>query len=294
MKDHTWLTTSAGIQMPRILYGTAWKAEHTAELVTQALEAGFRGFDTACQPKHYDERLVGMGLQRSHTLGIARGELYLQTKFTPLSSQAPDKVPYDVDAPVELQVAQSFEVSQRNLQTDYVDCLILHSPMVPHETMMQAWRAMESIHAEGGARQLGISNCYDPTVLKALYADALVKPAVLQNRFYKDNGFDTEQRQWCTEHGVVFESFWSLTANANLLISPLVQELAQAHGRTEAQVFFRYLTQLGIVPLTGTSSEKHMREDLGIFGFELTDEQMHQMDTLLAQATSESVEETKA
>jgi diketogulonate reductase-like aldo/keto reductase len=153
---------------------------------------------------------------------------------------------------------------------------------------------MESIHAAGGARQLGISNCYDLNVFKALYAEALVKPAVLQNRFYKDNGFDTEQRRWCTEQGVVFESFWSLTANANLLVSPLVQDLAQALGRTEAQVFFRYLTQLGIVPLTGTSSEKHMREDLDIFGFELTAEQMHQMDALLAHAILEPVEETKA
>jgi diketogulonate reductase-like aldo/keto reductase len=287
MNNHARLTTSASIQMPRILYGTAWKKERTAELVAQALEAGFRGFDTACQPKHYDERLVGVGLQNARALGIARDELYLQTKFTPLSSQDPDNVPYDVEAPVASQVAQSFAVSQRNLQTDYVDTLLLHSPMVPHESMMQAWQAMEAIHAAGGARQLGISNCYDFDVLKALYADAVVKPAVLQNRFYKDNGFDAEQRQWCAGHGVIFESFWSLTANAKLLVSPVVQNLAQACGKTEAQVFFRYLTQQGIVPLTGTSSQQHMHEDLDIFSFNLTAEQMQQMDTLLAQAMLE-------
>jgi diketogulonate reductase-like aldo/keto reductase len=294
MKDSTWLTSPAGIQMPRILYGTAWKKERTAELVAQALEAGFRGFDTACQPKHYDERLVGVGLSHSKALEIPRNELYLQTKYTPLSSQDPNKLPYDAKAPVASQVAQSFEVSQSNLQTDYVDCLILHSPMVPHETMMQAWQAMEAIHAGGGARQLGISNCYDPAVFKTLYADATVKPAVLQNRFYKDNGYDAEQRLWCAGQGVVFESFWSLTANAKLLVSPLVQDLAQAHERTEVQVFFRYLSQLGIVPLTGTSSEQHMREDLGIFDFELTAEQMNQMDTLLTQACLEPDKETKA
>ncbi len=270
--------------MPRILYGTAWKKERTSELVAQALEAGFRGFDTACQPKHYDERLVGAGLQKAHSLGIARDELYLQTKFTPLSSQDPNQVPYDVDAPVALQVAQSFGVSQRNLQTDYVDCLILHSPMLPHETMMQAWQAMEAIHATGGARQLGISNCYDLTVLQALYADAAVKPVVLQNRFYKDNGFNADIRLWCADHGMVFESFWSLTANIELLRSTVVQELAQNLGKTTAQVFFRYLTLHGIVPLTGTSSEQHMREDLAIFNFDLSAEQMQQMDALLTQA----------
>ena len=292
MKDQTWLTTTAGIRMPRILYGTAWKKERTAELVVQALEAGFRGFDTACQPKHYDERLVGEGLARARMLGITRDELYLQTKFTPLSSQDPEQVPYDVDAPVDAQVAESFAVSQRNLQTDYVDCLILHSPMVPHETMMRAWQAMEAIYAAGGARQLGISNCYDPAVLKALHAAATVKPAVLQNRFYKDNGFDVEQRTWCAEHGLIYESFWSLTANAKLLVSPLVQDLAQRYGRTEAQVFFRYLSLIGIVPLTGTSSEQHMREDLDVFTFALSVEEMQDMDALLAQAVIETAEES--
>lgn len=286
MNNHAWLTSSEGIQMPRIIYGTAWKKERTAVLVAQALEAGFRGFDTACQPKHYEEQLVGEGLQHAKALGITRDELYLQTKYTPLSSQDPNKLPYDANASVASQVDQSFGVSQRNLQTDYVDCLILHSPMVPHETMMQAWQAMEAIHATGGTRQLGISNCYDHTVLKALYTDAKVKPAVLQNRFYKDNQFDAEQRQWCNEHGLVFESFWSLTANAKLLVSPVVQDLAQAHGKTEAQVFFRYLSQLGIIPLTGTSSAQHMREDLEISSFELSAEQMQHMDNLLAQTST--------
>ena len=284
MNDHNWLTTSAGVRMPRFLYGTAWKKERTAELVAQALEAGFRGFDTAGQPKHYDERLVGVGLQHAKALGIARDELYLQTKYTPLTSQDPANVPYDAKAPVAAQVAQSFEVSQRNLQTDYVDCLILHSPMVPHRSTMQAWQAMEAIHAAGGARQLGISNCYDFDVLKRLYADAAVKPALLQNRFYPDNGYDAEQRQWCAEQGVIFESFWSLTANPKLLASPVVQDIAQAQGKTAAQVFFRYLSQLGIVPLTGTSSAQHMREDLAIFSFELSTEHMQQMNALLAQA----------
>lgn len=287
MKEHNWLTTSAGIQMPRILYGTAWKAERTAELVKQALEAGFRGFDTACQPKHYNEQGVGEGLQHAQVLGIARSELYLQTKYTPLSSQDPHKLPYDANASVAEQVVQSFEVSLSNLRTDYVDCLILHSPMVPHESMMEAWQAMEAIHVSGGARQLGISNCYDLSVFQALYADASVKPAILQNRFYKDNGYDIAQRQWCTEQGVVFESFWSLTANANLLRSSLVQELAHDHDKTTAQVFFRYLSQLGIVPLTGTSSKQHMTEDLAIFAFELNAEQIQQMDNLLGQAINE-------
>ena len=121
MVDQNWLTTSAGVKMPWIIYGTAWKKERTADLVVKAIQTGFRGIDTACQPKHYDEPLVGAALHRLQDHGIQRETLFLQTKFTPLSGQDPEKVPYDKNAPVESQVAQSFEVSKKNLQTEYVD-----------------------------------------------------------------------------------------------------------------------------------------------------------------------------
>jgi diketogulonate reductase-like aldo/keto reductase len=281
MSDQRWVTTSAGVKMPCILYGTAWKKERTADLVSNALQAGFRGIDTACQPKHYNEQLVGVALQRMKEQGIERGALYLQTKFTPISSQDPDQVPYDKSSPVELQVVQSFETSKNNLQTDYVDCLVLHSPMASHELTMKAWEAMESIHKAGGASQLGISNCYDMGVLKALYADANVKPAVLQNRFYKETGYDTDMRHWCSEHGVIYQSFWSLTANSHILTSDTVRTLAEKHNKTHAQIFFRYLSQSGIVPLTGTSTEQHMKDDLDIFSFELSTEDLDSVTLLL-------------
>jgi diketogulonate reductase-like aldo/keto reductase len=270
MPDQKWLMTSAGVRMPRIIYGTAWKKERTADLVSKAIQTGFKGIDTACQPKHYDEQLVGAALQRMKGQGVERGALYLQTKFTPLSSQDPEQVPYDKAAPVELQVAQSFETSKKNLQTDYVDCLILHSPMASHELTMKAWNAMEKIHKAGGALQLGISNCYDPDVLKALHSSAKVKPAVLQNRFCRETNYGAELRHWCADQGVIFQSFWSLTANSPILTSDTVRTLAQKYQKTAAQIFFRYLSQSGIVPLTGTSSEQHMKEDLDIFDFELS------------------------
>lgn len=94
MIDHKWLTTSVGVKMPRIIYGTAWKKDRTADLVEKAILAGFRGIDTACQPKHYNEPLVGAALQRLKDHGIKREVLFLQTKFTPLSGQDPKQVPY--------------------------------------------------------------------------------------------------------------------------------------------------------------------------------------------------------
>ncbi|MGW8326081.1 MAG: hypothetical protein ACWGNI_10225, partial [Desulfobacterales bacterium] len=109
MLHQKWLTTSAGVKMPRIIYGTAWKKDRTADLVVKAIQTGFRGIDTACQPKHYNEPQIGTALQRLKDYGIEREDLFLQTKFTPLSGQDPRQVPYEKNAPVELQIAQSFE-----------------------------------------------------------------------------------------------------------------------------------------------------------------------------------------
>jgi diketogulonate reductase-like aldo/keto reductase len=281
MVDQKWVTTSAGIKMPRIIYGTAWKKDRTADLVVKAIQAGFRGIDTACQPKHYKEALVGAALRRLKGHGVERETLFVQTKFTPLSGQEPGQVPYDKNSPVELQVVQSFETSKKNLQTEYVDSLILHSPVVPHALLMKVWRAMEKIQKTGGAYQLGISNCYDTEVMKSLYADANVKPAVVQNRFYQETRYDADLRHWCSHHGVIYQSFWTLTANPHILGSNTVRTIAQKYKKTQAQIFFRYLSQSGMVPLTGTSSELHMREDLSIFDFELSYEDLKNVSLLL-------------
>lgn len=142
MEKDTWLTTSAGVQMPWIIYGTAWKKDRTADLVVKAVLAGFRGIDTACQPRHYSDSLVGEAFQQLKNHGFARPSLYLQTKYTPIDGQDPQTVPYDKHAPVATQVAQSFEVSLHNLQTSYLDALILHSPLATHELLLEAWGAM--------------------------------------------------------------------------------------------------------------------------------------------------------
>jgi diketogulonate reductase-like aldo/keto reductase len=146
---------------------------------------------------------------------------------------------------------------------------------------MKAWHAMENICEAGGARQLGISNCYDMNYFKSLYSDVSVKPVILQNRFYKETEYDADLRRWCAEHDVIYESFWTLTANPHLLSSGTVKKLASKYAKTEAQIFFRYLTQSDIVPLTGTCSAQHMREDLGIFEFELASDELANVGRLL-------------
>lgn len=270
-----------GVQCPRIIYGTAWKKTQTEALVRKAIQQGFRGIDTAGQPRHYHEPGVGAGIAACLQDGsLSRADLYLQTKFTPLSGQDAKQVPYDPKARLSGQVAQSFESSLRNLQSRYVDCLVLHSPMPDAEQLKEVWQAMEAIFDAGGARQLGISNCYELDYLEALSQSARIKPAVVQNRFHAETGYDREIRAYCRQQHIIYQSFWTLTANPQVLAHGTLTRLASKHGRTPAQVLFRYLTQEGVVPLTGTTSDIHMREDLQIFEFELTESEREAVGAL--------------
>jgi diketogulonate reductase-like aldo/keto reductase len=265
---------------PQIIYGTAWKKADTAALVERALRQGFRGIDTACQPKHYHEAGVGEGVAACLGEQLTRAELYLQTKFTPLAGQDPARVPYDPNDTLSDQVLQSFAVSLKNLQTTYVDCLLLHSPLANATKTLEAWRAMESLVESGNVLQIGISNCYALDSLQALHAAARIKPRVVQNRFYDQTGYDREIRAFCRSNQITYQSFWTLTANPHILTHPITKRFATQYARTPAQILFRYLTQADVVPLTGTRSEIHMREDLEIFEFELTNPERAALDAL--------------
>jgi diketogulonate reductase-like aldo/keto reductase len=275
-----WLTTAAGIRIPKILYGTAWKKSATEQLVATAIGQGFRGIDTACQPKHYEEADVGAGVAASLGANLSRADLYLQTKFTGLSGHDPKRIPYNSQAPIPQQVAQSFEVSLRNLRTDYIDCLVLHSPLPSAKQTQEAWAAMEALVDSGKVGQLGISNCYQLLQLEALYDWARVKPAVIQNRFYADTQYDRNIRAYCRRRHILYQSFWTLTANPKVLASRPLTALAEKYECTAPQVLFRYLTQIDAVPLTGTSSQVHMQQDLAIFDFQLTAPEIAQLTTL--------------
>ncbi|CAF1192735.1 unnamed protein product [Adineta steineri] len=262
----TTVTTNAGIQMPRLIYGTAWKKEATTQLVIKAILNGFRGIDTACQPKHYSEDLVGQALVELETKhNISRKDLFIQTKFTAIRGQDTSKpLPYDPNASLPEQVRQSFTRSLKNLHTDYIDSLVLHSPLQSHDLTMEVYREFEKFVDDGRVKQLGISNLYDLNGLKKLYEDARHKPSVIQNRLYAETNFDSDIRKFCQEKNIFYQSFWTLTANPTILNHPLVKQLAQERHGTSAQIFFRFLIDIGLTPLTGTTDEKHMKEDLQV------------------------------
>jgi diketogulonate reductase-like aldo/keto reductase len=264
-----------------ILYGTAWKRERTASLVERALVLGFRGVDTACQPKHYDEAGVGRGVAAALARGIPRGELYLQTKFTPLGGQDPRRVPYDRRARVAVQIAESCRTSLQNLGVEHVDALLLHSPISPFEALREAWQALEALVDAGQVHALGISNCYDLHLLSSLHQSARIKPSVVQNRFYRETGYDVDVRTFCRQHRIRYQSFWTLTANPHLLAHREILTLAASYAVTPAQILFRYLTQVGVTPLSGTTSELHMQQAVAIFELSLAPAELDAVTRLL-------------
>jgi diketogulonate reductase-like aldo/keto reductase len=249
---------------PPFLYGTAWKEEATERLVRLALEAGFRGIDTANQRKHYFEAGAGAALAKAIADGLLRREeLFLQTKFTYRNGQD-HRLPYDPDAPAAAQVRQSFASSLEHLQVSSLDSYVLHGPSrgrglaaVDHEV----WRTMEELHAEKQTRFLGVSNV-SLDQLDALCAFANVQPAFVQNRCYARTGWDAAIRRFCRERGIRYQGFSLLTANSAELRNPAFREIVARTGATAAQVVFRFAIAAGMLPLTGTTDPAHMREDL--------------------------------
>ena len=132
------------------------------------------------------------------------------------------------------------------------------------EGIMTVWTQFEALHASGKVGQLGISNCYDYNTFLGLYQLANVKPTVLQNRFYSDAGYDKQLRQFCRQENIKYQSFWTLTANPQILMHPLMRKISEKYSKTPACIFFRALVQMGITPLTGTSSAIHMEQDLEV------------------------------
>jgi len=250
---------------PYLMYGTAWKKDNTANLVTEAIRSGFRFIDTACQPKHYNEPGVGEGIAAAMIeLNLSRGDLYIQTKFTSFDGQDPERVPYDREADLEEQVMQSFETSLRNLKTTYLDSLVMHSPMRKREETMRVWRVFEKLVDEGKVLNLGISNCYDYHQFRFIFDHARIKPKHIQNRFYGDSGFDTQIREFCAENECLYQSFWTLTGNRRALHSSEVRHLAEAKGLTPQTLMYAFMMTLGHTPLDGTTNKQHMMEDVAI------------------------------
>ena len=269
------------VPIPSFMYGTAWKKEATKQLVELAVASGFRAIDTANQLIHYDEALVGEALQALEKKGIRRDTLFLQTKFTSAGGQD-HRTPYDPSADLTTQVRQSFDSSLTHLCTEYVDSYVLHGPHHRRglgEADWEVWAAMEGLYQSGETKMIGISNV-TAGQLTELCEQANVKPMVVQNRCFAVVGWDREVREICQAHGIIYQGFSLLTANRAVLADPEIGTIAQRLGTGSVQVIFRFAMQIGMLPLTGTTSEQHMKEDLQAEQLALSTEEIRRIETI--------------
>jgi diketogulonate reductase-like aldo/keto reductase len=269
------------VPIPSFMYGTAWKEEATKELVQLAVASGFRAIDTANQLIHYQEALVGEALQILQKEGIKRDELFLQTKFTSVDGQD-HRTPYDASADLTTQVRQSFDSSLTHLGTEYMDSYVLHGPHQRRslgEADWEVWAAIEGLYQLGKTKMIGISNV-TAGQLALLCEQANVKPMVVQNRCFAALGWDQEVREICQAHGIIYQGFSLLTANRRVLADPEIRTIAQRLGASTAQVIFRFAMQSGMLPLTGTTSQQHMQEDLQAEQLALSIEEIHRIETI--------------
>jgi len=273
---------NGAVTAPEFLYGTAWKEDRTPALVERALRAGFRGIDTANQRRHYFEAGVGEGLAAVYRAGlVTRADLFLQTKYTYQPGQD-HRLPYDPDADLATQVAQSMASSLEHLGTDHVDSYVLHGPVSGHgwtEYDVEVWGAMGRERDAGRTRLLGVSNV-SLRHLQQMAATGAEMPAFVQNRCFAVRGWDRDVRAFCATREITYQGFSLLTANPEVLRHPLVAGIAARGGATPAQVVFRFAIAMGMLPLTGTSSPEHMTQDLASRTLELSADEARAIESL--------------
>ncbi len=268
--------------VPDFLYGTAWKEDRTPALTELALRAGFRGIDTANQRRHYFEAGVGEGLAAAYRAGIVtRDGLFLQTKFTYQRGQD-HRLPYDPAARLAVQVAQSLGSSLDHLGTDYVDSFVLHGPSSGYDWTdadAEVWEAMRKQRDAGRTRLLGVSNV-SLQHLEQMEAAHSELPAFVQNRCFARLGWNREVRQFCSQRKITYQGFSLLTANPEVLEHPPLMALAARLNATPAQVVFSFGRAIGMLPLSGTSSAEHMKEDLASLNLKLPPEVVQAIESM--------------
>jgi 2,5-diketo-D-gluconate reductase A len=243
-----------GIEIPQLGFGVFQvPPEETQEAVETALAEGYRHIDTAAA--YRNERGVGAAIAST---GLARDEVFLTTKLWN-SEQGFDST------------LAAFEQSLERLGTDHVDLYLIHWPMPSEDRYLDTWRAFEQIHSEGRARSIGVSN-FRVEDLERLRGEAEQLPTVNQIELHPSLQ-QADLRAWHAEHGVATEA-WSPLAQGALLDDDTIATVAAHRERSPAQVILRWHLQLGNVVIPKSVTPERIRENIEIFDFELSEDDM--------------------
>lgn len=253
------VTLNNGVELPVLGFGVFQiPAEQTEQAVSDALAAGYRSIDTAAG--YQNEEAVGRAIAKS---GIPRDELFVTTKLWVQDSG-------------EENTKRAFETSLRRLGLDHVDLYLIHQP---YGDYYSEWRAMQDLYREGRVRAIGVSNFHSDRLVDLIQHNEIA-PAVNQIETHVFHQRRAEQ-EFMREYGVQLESWGPFAEGRNdHFANPVLTEIGAAYGKSVAQVVLRWLVQRGVVVIPKSVRPDRMAENLHIFDFELTDDDLTRIATL--------------
>ena len=255
------LVLASGARIPQLGLGTWPMDDATAErVVPTAVEAGYRLVDTA--ENYENERGVGRGLR---ACGVPREELFVTTKF--------NKQWHSVDG-----ARRACEASLERLGLDYLDLLLVHWPNPAQDRYVDAFHGLIELLRDGLLRAVGTSN-FTPAHLQRVIDETRVTPDVNQLQL-SPYVVQEKGRAFAAQHGIVVMSWSPLARGPELRSEPVVTELAQRYGRTPAQVLLRWHIELGLVPVPKSEDPQRLRENIAVFDFTLTPQDVARLSAL--------------
>lgn len=254
-----FVTLSNGVRMPQLGYGVYQVTQQECErCVLDALKVGYRSIDTA--QSYFNEEQVGAAIEKS---GVDRKEIFLTTKVWV------EHYGYE-------QAKASVLESMRKLRTDYLDMCLLHQPFADY---YGAWRALEELYEEGKIRAIGVSNFY-PDRLVDLCSFARIHPMVNQVETHPLDQ-QIEAKQWMERYGVQIEAWAPFgEGRGGLFANPVLAQIGAKHGKSTAQVMLRWHMQRGVVAIPKSTHIERMEENLNVFDFVLSEEEMQAIAAL--------------
>ncbi|KUJ70838.1 oxidoreductase [Streptomyces albus subsp. albus] len=250
MSKVPFITLNNGVRMPQLGFGV-WQVPdaEAAAAVGTALEAGYRGIDTAAV--YENEKGTGQAIASS---GVARDELFVTTKL------------WNTDQGYDATL-RAFDASLDRLGLDYVDLYLIHWPTPARGLYVDTWKAFEKIHADGRAKAIGVSN-FHPAHLERLLAETSVVPVIDQIELHPQLQ-QQQARAFNAAHDIATEAWSPLGQGKGLLDSPVLAAIGHKHGKSPAQVVLRWHLQIGNVVIPKSVTPSRIRENIDVFDFEL-------------------------
>lgn len=250
------------VELPFLGFGTYLVKDE--KIILDALEAGYRHLDTA--RRYENEKMIGNAIKQS---GIQRRELFLTSKVWKTD------LGYD-------NTLRSFEASLSDLGVQYLDMFLVHWPQSAPDAdwkpvLTETWKAMERLYDEGAVSAIGVCN-HLPQHLMHILKDCTIRPMVNQLEFHPGYS-QSATTNFCLNQGIQLEA-WSPLGRGKMLEDPLILELAKKYGKTPAQICLRFCLQNNVLPLPKSSSPERMKQNLDIFDFDLSLEDVYRLITM--------------